>query len=40
MDDDYKIQFRDDLKNRLRQFVLDLINACKTLPRDSVKYAL
>jgi four helix bundle protein len=31
---DDKIQFREELKLRLRQFVLDLIKVCKTLPRE------
>lgn len=29
-----KIQFREDLKLRLREFVLNLIKVCKTLPRE------
>ena len=29
-----KIQFREDLKFRLRQFVLNLIKECKTFPRE------
>lgn len=28
-----KIEFRENLKIRLRQFVLDLIRLCKSLPR-------
>ena len=34
MNDSSKIQFRENLKLRLRQFVLDLIKVCKTLPRE------
>ena len=29
-----KIEFRENLKIRLRQFVLDLIRLCKSLPRE------
>ncbi len=29
-----KIEFRENLKIRLRQFVLDLIKLCKSLPRE------
>ena len=34
MENDSKIQFREDLKLRLRTFVLDLIWMCKSLPRE------
>lgn len=34
MNDSSKIQFRENLKRRLRQFVLDLIKVCKMLPRE------
>ncbi|MCF8357239.1 MAG: four helix bundle protein [Prolixibacteraceae bacterium] len=33
MENSDQIQFREDLKIRLRQFVLDLIDACKNLPK-------
>jgi len=34
MENDNKIQFREDLKLRLKQFVLDLIKVCKALCRE------
>jgi hypothetical protein len=34
MENDDKIQFREDLKLRLKQFVLNLIKVCKTFPRE------
>ena len=34
MDQDKKIKFREDLKQRMKRFVLDLIKLCKTLPFD------
>lgn len=34
MEQDYKIKFREDLKQSMKTFVLDLIKLCKTLPFD------
>lgn len=34
MENSSNIQFREDLKLRLRRFVLDLINVCKSFPRE------
>jgi four helix bundle protein len=34
MENDDKLRFREDLKLRLKQFVLDLIKVCKALPRE------
>lgn len=34
MEDSNRIQFREELKFRLKKFVLDLIKVCKALPKD------
>jgi len=34
MNNDDKIQFREELKLRLKQFTLDLIKVCKNLPKE------